>query len=146
MTQETYIAAQLQNIDTALSMGRRLLDVSARLHRTCDSADKYENRNDPERNYLRDSLMYYDFSDAAAEITGMPETVKEFKNCLIEIKIANDRMLLEGGFRQDIDEEIARIFVSHALCKIEIIDERVLDAVKDANATLEHLQQVLQDQ
>ena len=143
MTQEEYIAYQLTNIDKAITTGERLLEVSIRLHRTCDSVDKSES-NDPARSYLRDSFMYYDFSDAAAEISGMPELLKEFKNRLISIKIENDKMLLEGGYRKDIDEEIARVFLSHTLCKIAIIDEKVLATVKDALETLHKMKETLE--
>ena len=143
MTQSEYIALQIANIDKALVTGKRLLEVSVRLHRTCDSADKSENRNDSKRNYLQDSLMYYDFNAAVTEISGMPDILKEFKNQLIDIKIANDKMLLEGGYRKDIDEEISRVFLSHTLCKIQIIDEKVLATVKDAIATLEKLKETL---
>lgn len=143
MTQEEYISLQLSNIDKSLVLGRELLRASASLHRVCDDADQEASRKNTSRNYLLDSLQYFSFNDAAAELSGMPETLKDFKQSLIDIKIANDRMLLEGGYRKDIDESISRVFLSHTLCKIQIIDSKVLGAVKDALDTLENLKKEL---
>lgn len=139
MTQEEYIAKQKANIDQALVSGKELLRASASLHKVCDTADKDATRNDEKLNYMRDSLQYFDFSSTAAELASMPDTLNTFKKHLIEIKIDNDKMLYEGGYRKDIDETISRIFLSHTLCKIKIIDKAVLDAVRDALAALDEL-------
>lgn len=138
MTQEEYIAKQRENIDEALRQGRELLRASASLHAVCDTADQEESREGA-GSFLRDSLMYFSFNNAAEELASMPDTLRKFKQQLIDIKIANDTMLLEGGYRKDIDEAIARVFLTHTLCKIQIIDQKVLETVKDAIETLEGL-------
>lgn len=139
MTQEAYIELQKQNMDRAIALGKELLRASASLHKVCDTADKDETRRDEAKNYLRDSLMYFSFNNAATELSSMPTTLTDFKQQLIDIKIANDTMLLEGGYRKDIDEVISTIFLSHRLCKVIIIDEPVLDCVREAIEKVQNL-------
>ena len=141
MTEKEYKELQLANIDSALEAGNHLLEVSRRLHKDFDDAEKKEDTAPVKT--MQDTLMYYDFSAVATDISGLPESLRTFKNKLIEIKLANDRMLFEGGYRRDIDEEIARVFLSHKLCKCAIIDEAVIAAVKDGLATLDKLKAAL---
>ena len=135
MTQEAYMKCQRDNIEKALKSGRALLRTSRALHKLCDEADAGSSA--AKKNYLLDAFQYYDFNTAATELSGMPVTLGEFKRDLIDIKIENDKMLLDGGYRKDVDEMIASVFLSHTLCKIQIIDAAVLGAVQDALDMLE---------
>lgn len=145
MTQEEYIRKQITNIDSAIASAKELLRASANLHRVCDIADeKKDFRKDEASKFFRDSLMYFSFNSAATELSGEKERLSDFKAKLIEIKIANDRMLFEGGYRKDIDDAIASTFLSHTLCKIQIIDEKVLNTVREAVEMLEKMKADLQ--
>ena len=143
MNKEDYISLQLANIDEAISLGERLLDTSVRLHRVCDTAAKKVTRQDEASAFFRDTFKYYDFNDAAREISGMPTNLKDFCEKLIEIKVANDRMLIKGEFKLVIDEEIRKMFFDNDLCYVRIIDEKVLKAVKGALETLARLKEEL---
>ncbi len=139
MTQEEYLALQQQNIETAITLGRSLLRVSAGLHGVAADASEEVSANQAAKGYIRDAFQYYNFNDSAAAISREPALLNQFKQSLIDIKIANDKMLYEGGYRKDVDDAISRIFLSHTLCKIKIIDKAVLDAVVDALGVLEQL-------
>ena len=73
----------------------------------------------------------------------MPTNLKDFCEKLIEIKVANDRMLIKGEFKLVIDEEIRKMFFDNDLCYVRIIDEKVLKAVKGALETLARLKEEL---
>lgn len=144
MTHEEYIKKQLANIDSAITSAEELLRASANLHRVCDIAEEKENfRKDDASKFFRDSLMYFSFNSAAAELSHEKERLNDFKEKLIEIKLDNDRMLYEGGYRKDIDDAIANTFLSHTLCKVQVIDEKVLGTVRDAIEMLKKMKEDL---
>ncbi len=143
MTQEEYLTLQCTNIERSLTLGRELLRVSASLHGVANDAFAEKENNDSAKGYLRDAFQYYSFNDSAVELAREPELLNKFKQSLIDIKIENDKMLFEGGYRKDIDEAISNIFLSHTLCKIRLIDRAVLDTVVDALQVLEKMKSEL---
>lgn len=136
MKQETYIRFQLDNINEAISLGKTALDSAKSLQGRFGNRDTNTEEAD---SFERDSLKFYDFNDAIKLLEWMPVQLKDFKNQMIEIKIANDKMLLEGGFIPAIDKEIAHIFLSHTLCKMKAMDPTTIEAIQDAINTLEKL-------
>ncbi len=143
MTEKEYVTLQQSNIDKAITLGKELLRVSADLHGVADDANADTTSNDSTSSYMRDAFKYYDFNTSAADLYREPALLNDFKQSLIDIKIANDKMLFEGGYRKDLDEAISRIFLSHTLCKIKLIDEKVLETVVDALETLEKMKAAL---
>ncbi len=143
MTENEYLTLQQDNIETALRHGRELLRISESLHGVANDANAEKTETDSSLGYMRDAFKYYDFNDSAVALSRETAVLNRFKQSLIDIKIANDRMLLEGGYRKEIDETIAGVFLSHTLCKIKIIDKNVLDTVVDALDKLETLKQEL---
>ncbi len=139
MTEQEYLTLQEKNIDKAIALGKDLLRISASLHGVANDANADTADNDSSSSYMRDAFKYYDFNDSAVALSREPAVLNNFKQSLIDIKIANDNMLFEGGYRKDIDETISRIFLSHTLCKIKLIDKAVLDTVVDALDALEQL-------
>lgn len=138
MTQETYMQLQLSNLDTAIELGKSTLESALSLQAL--------NGNNPDSDtFSMDSLKYYDFSDALKQLQWMQSRLKDFKNIMIEIKISNDKMLLDGGFIDSIDREIAHVFLSHVLCKMDALDPRTVEAIQDAIQTLEKLKKELSE-
>lgn len=138
MTQETYMQLQLSNLDTAIELGKSTLESALSLQAL--------NGNNPDSDtFSMDSLKYYDFSDALKQLQWMQSRLKDFKNIMIEIKISNDKMLLDGGFIASIDREITHVFLSHVLCKMDALDPRTVEAIQDAIQTLEKLKKELSE-
>lgn len=132
MTQQEYLDIQHKNIALAIATGQALLKTSFRLHNTCDSAGRKET-------YSQDLLMYYDFNDAASNLASMPQTLREFKQQAIDIKIENDRQLLHGGYLPEIDTCITGIFEGGVLDHVTTIEQPVLERIREAIALLEEL-------
>lgn len=141
MTQDAYITLQQANIDSAIELARNVLKISTHLHSVCDTADKKEEakNQDAASAYIRDSLKYFDFNDAVSGLSGMMPALKDLKKKLIEIKIENDKMLMDGGYRDDIDIAIANVFKNGTLWNLKTIEKETLDTIKETISALESL-------
>lgn len=142
MTQDAYRTLQLSNIDQAIALAQGLLKTSASLHRVCDTVDKKEENKNAASAFFQDSLMYFDFNDAVTELSSMPKELKAFKQKLIDIKVANSGMLMNGGYKEDVDKAICSIFAGDVLSNPETIEKEQLDRIKDAIDVLGDLKSV----
>lgn len=140
MTQELYLNLQLHNIDVAISSAKRALDAARTLQAIFGNKDT--DRQD-KGSFTKDALRYFDSNDAIKQIEWLQLQIKDLKNKLIEIKIENDKMLLEGGFVQAVDRDIAYVFVHHRLCKLQGLDPATVVALQDVIKTLEQLKDEL---
>lgn len=135
MNKETYINLQLANIDHAIDLGNHVIKTSRTLQNMKNKKDEAGGENA----FIQDTMKYFSFNDAAASIEFLPLQLKDFKNQIIEIKIANDKMLLEGGFIPAVDKEIASIFVEGDLGNDRVKISGIADTVENAIVILNRL-------
>lgn len=142
MTKETYLNLQRANLDQAIKLGKIALNTAYSIQTLFKNKDV---SNPKDIDFTRDSLKYYDMNDALKQLEWMHLQLKDFKHEMIEIKIANDKMLLEGGFVVSIDRDIAAVFLNHVLCKMDAMDPNTIVAIQDALNTLEQLKKELNE-
>ena len=140
MNKETYRNLQLANIDNAISLGENVIKNSRTLHNLAERKD-----SKGASAFFQDTMKYFSFSDTAAAIEFLPLLIKDFKNQLIEIKIANDKMLLEGGFLSVIDKEIAEIFLQGAFGQEKISVSAAATAAEEAIEILKRLKTEIEE-
>ncbi len=130
---------QQANIDHAISLGEKVIRNS----RTITEMKNKKDNSGEASSFLQDSMMYFSFSDTAAALEFLPLLLKDFKNQMIEIKIANDKMLLEGGFVPAVDREIAEIFRPGGLGDTKVDVSKIADDVEAAIEILKRLKEEL---
>ena len=141
MTREIYTGMQLQNIEEAIEYGKRALDTARGLQMNTGM----KKDNDPVNSFSEDTLKYFDANEAFKQVECLSLQFRELKSRLIEIKIQNDRLLLDGGFIPSIDHDIADVFLRNVLCRMNPIDPKLPEAVKDVIETLENIKESLQN-
>lgn len=139
MTESEYLREQIAALDQAIMTGLRARKTARSLR------DFFSFRNNAKdnanENFSQDTLKYYDANNALRELQTLQIQLGEMKKQLIDIKIANDRLLYEGGYLLFIDQAISSIFLKPTLCKLKAQDEY---APKIIDVTIEEMQ-VLQD-
>lgn len=135
MERNIYKEIQLNSLNQAIKYSEQAIDTAKALQSLFDK-DK-----DSSDSSMADSLKYFDVNNAFAMVEWLQLQIKDLKSKLIEIKVNNDNMLLEGGFIRSIDEEIASVFLRNVFCKIKAMDENTVTALEDVRNTLINLKE-----
>ncbi len=140
MTESAYLQAQIKALDEAIMTGLRARKTAKSLRGFFPSQDK-EAGELAGGSFSQDTLKYFDANNAFRELQTLQIQLGEMKKQLIDIKIANDRLLYEGGYLLFIDQAISSIFLKPTLCKLKAQDA---NAPKIIDVTIEEMQ-ILQD-
>lgn len=95
--------------------------------------------------FSRDTFKFFDANYAIRDLESLQLQLGDLKTKLIEIKIANDRMLYAGGYLLFVDETISRIFLKNTLCKLKAHDDNTPEVIADAITQLEQMKEKLED-
>ncbi|MCR5665696.1 MAG: hypothetical protein K6G01_02600 [Eubacterium sp.] len=89
--------------------------------------------------FAEDTFMYFDTNDLQGEIQTLRLLIDNLKRTLIDIKTQNDRRLLHGGFISCVDREIAEMFLSTTLCKLQATDKKTITVLDEIIQKIEQL-------
>ena len=95
--------------------------------------------------FSKDTFKFFDANSALKELESLQLQLGDLKTKLIEIKIANDRMLYGGGYLLFVDETISRIFLKNTLCKLKAHNETTPAVIDDVISQLEQMKAQLED-
>ncbi len=134
MTMDYYYKMQLQNLHDAVNYGKRALEIAKNMQVYYDEA-----RADKEKETSQDVFRYFDSNDAIEQGEWLQLQIKDLKNKMIEVKMENDKLLLDGGFVRCIDSEITEMFLKNTLCKMKAMDPQTMAVLKETVENLEKL-------
>ncbi len=147
MNRETYINNQLKSMDEALVLGRKALDMAEDIQELyCGPAGQRGEGVSEKTAFSRDTFRYFDANDAQQDMARLKLQLNGFKQRMIDIKIENDKLLLEGGYLAEIDREISGIFLKNTLCKLQAQDEKTVPVIREAVETLQKLRDSIAEQ
>ena len=139
MKESAYLQEQIAALDQAIMTGLRARKTAKGLREFFVTQEKQ--LGDVSGSFSQDTLKYFDANNAFRELQTLQIQLGEMKKQLIDIKIANDKLLYEGGYLLFIDQAISSIFLKPTLCKLKAQDD---NAPKIIDVTIEEMQ-VLQD-
>lgn len=134
MSMDLYYKKQLQNLHDAVNYGKRALDIAKSMQLYYDEA-----RKDEAKEKSQDVFRYFDSNDAIEQGEWLQLQIKDLKNKMIEVKMENDKLLLDGGFVRCIDSEITNMFLKNTLCKMKAMDPRTMEILEETVKALEAL-------
>ena len=135
MKESTYLQEQIAALDQAIMTGLRARKTAKGLREFFVTQEKQ--LGDVSGSFSQDTLKYFDANNAFRELQTLQIQLGEMKKQLIDIKIANDKLLYEGGYLLFIDQAISSIFLKPTLCKLKAQDD---NAPKIIDATIEEMQ------
>ncbi len=141
-----YIVSQIRNVEEAIRIAekaRRTTDAIQDYYSPQETADSEQ--ADAKKAFYRDAFKYFDANDAIRQLESLQLQLGDLKNKLIEIKIANDRLLFAGGYLAFIDEYISRIFLKNTLCKLQAQNEKTPVIIEDSIQELQGLKARLEE-
>lgn len=133
MDNKDYILSQMDRIDTAITLGENAMKTAQSLRglfgrQTMEMRKGHSGSPD----FSRDAFMVFDANDTAVQVARMKLQLTEFKKSMINIKIENDQLMLDGGYLRVIDDKIIDIFLSNTLCKMSAKDAAATDVLRES--------------
>ena len=89
--------------------------------------------------------MVFDANDTVVQVARLKLQLTEFKKSMINIKIENDQLMLEGGYLPLIDDSIKEIFLSNTLCRMGAKDAAATEILQESLEKLQKLKTRLQE-
>ena len=127
MDNKDYILSQIDRIETAITLGENAMKTASSLRGLFGrQAMEARKGHSGSPDFSRDAFMVFDANDTVVQVARLKLQLSEFKQSMINIKIENDKLMLEGGYLPLIDDSIKEIFLSNTLCRM---------GAKDAAAT-----------
>lgn len=137
MGNSAYIEEQLKRIDSAIRKATRARNTALEIQQFSSESKKPETAGKDD--FAEDTLKVFDTSYSQGQIETLRLGLNDLKKKLIEIKIANDELLFEGGFLFCIDQIIDDIFLSNTLCLLQANDNNTKSIMDDTIEKLNEL-------
>lgn len=146
MDNKDYILSQIDRIDTAVTLGENAMKTAASL-RGLFGRQTMEQRKGTSGSpdFSRDAFMVFDANDTVVQVARLKLQLTEFKKSMINIKIENDQLMLEGGYLPLIDDSIKEIFLSNTLCRMGAKDAAATEILQESLEKLQKLKTRLQE-
>lgn len=146
MNDKDYILSQIDRIDTSITLGENAMKTAASL-RGLFGRQTMEQRKGTSGSpdFSRDAFMVFDANDTVVQVARLKLQLTEFKKSMINIKIENDQLMLEGGYLPLIDDSIKEIFLSNTLCRMGAKDAAATEILQESLEKLQKLKTGLQE-
>lgn len=141
MKPEEYARKQIRGISEAITAARNVYKTAEEIREL--GSRKNLGPVSEEEDFSRDTFKYFDANDAQGQVEGLRLQILDLKRHLINIKVENDKALLNGEFLFVIDRKIAEIFMDHSLSRLKAVDGRVLEVMKSVIRELTELKDQL---
>ncbi len=145
MNDKDYILSQIDRIDTAITLGENAMKTASSLRGLFGrQAMEARKGHSGSPDFSRDAFMVFDANDTAVQVARLKLQLTEFKKSMINIKIENDQLMLEGGYLPVIDDSIKEIFLSNTLCRMGAKDAAATQVLGESVEKLKALKTELQ--
>lgn len=145
MNDKDYILSQIDRIDTSITLGDNAMKTASSLRGLFGrQAMEARKGHSGSPDFSRDAFMVFDANDTAVQVARLKLQLSEFKQSMINIKIENDKLMLDGGYLPLIDDKIKDIFLSNTLCRMGAKDAAATDILRESIEKLQELKQGLQ--
>lgn len=144
MNDRDYILSQIDRIDTAITLGENAMKTASSLRGLFGrQAMEARKGHSGSPDFSRDAFMVFDANDTAVQVARLKLQLTEFKKSMINIKIENDQLMLDGGYIRVIDDKIIDIFLSNTLCRMGAKDAAATAVLRESIEKLEELKKEL---
>lgn len=145
MNDKDYILSQIDRINTAITLGENAMKTASSLRGLFGrQAMEARKGHSGSPDFSRDAFMVFDANDTAVQVARLKLQLTEFKKSMINIKIENDQLMLEGGYLPLIDDSIKEIFLSNTLCRMGAKDAAATQVLGESVEKLKALKTELQ--